>query len=187
MHSEWSSCLSFLCHNKKFFLDNGFKSACYDDLSFLEQSSPPDFATMEQFKFEMDRHRVIVALLISDFFLFIMKHLKSNHVVQFIYISQLVVDANGVLVLLKFLNQDFAKVDFTTNRLDKKFDFLESAQDLEMVMEWSINSLLKLMYKTCKNQGERIKSYLVQYKAAVSSHILLTPSLLLAHHETADQ
>jgi hypothetical protein len=26
------------------------------------------------------------------------------------YLSQLIVDANGVLVLLKFLNQDFAKI-----------------------------------------------------------------------------
>ena len=47
---------------------------------------------------------MIVALIISDFFLFLMKHFKGNHVIQFIYISQLVVDANGVLVLLKFLN-----------------------------------------------------------------------------------
>jgi hypothetical protein len=68
---------------------------------------------MEEYKFESDRHRVIVALLIADFFLFFMKHLKSSHIVQFIYVSQLVVDANGVLVLLKFLNQDFTKlVDF---------------------------------------------------------------------------
>ena len=71
---------------------------------------PPDFAAMDSFKYENDRHRVIVAMLISDFFLFLMKHLKNNHIIQFIYVSQLVVDANGVLVLLKFLNQDFAKV-----------------------------------------------------------------------------
>lgn len=35
-------------------------------------------------------------------------------------------------------------------------------------MEHSVNSLLKLMYKTCRNQSQRIKDYLVQYKAAVS-------------------
>jgi hypothetical protein len=48
---------------------------------------PPDFAAMESFKYENDRHRVIVAMLISDFFLFLMKHLKNNHVIQFIYVS----------------------------------------------------------------------------------------------------
>ncbi len=73
---------------------------------------------MEEFKFENDRHRVLVALVISDFFLYLMSHFKSNHIIQFIYISQLVVDANGVLVLLKFLNQDFAKVDFSTVKID---------------------------------------------------------------------
>ena len=66
------------------------------------------------------------------------------------------VDANGVLVLLKFLNQDFAKVvDFTINKADQKFDFIyevgSQPLDLERVMERSINSMLKLMYKTCKN------------------------------------
>ncbi len=85
-----------------------------------EQIPPlPDFAQLEPYKFENDRHRVIVALLIADFFLYLMKHLKFNHIIQFIYVSQLVVDANGVLVLLKFLNQDFAKViDFQAVKID---------------------------------------------------------------------
>jgi hypothetical protein len=48
---------------------------------------PPDFATVEEYRYENDRHRVIVALVISDFFLFIMKHFKFNHIIQFIYIS----------------------------------------------------------------------------------------------------
>ena len=86
--------------------------------------------------------------------------------------SQLVVDANGVLVLLKFLNQDFAKlVDFSANKADQAYDFIyeaESPLELEKIMEHSVNSLLKLMYKTCRNQSQRIKDYLVQYKAAVS-------------------
>lgn len=59
---------------------------------------------MDEFRYENDRHRVIVALVISEFFIYMMKQFKSNHIVQFIYLSQLIVDANGVLVLLKFLN-----------------------------------------------------------------------------------
>ena len=35
------------------------------------------------------------------------------------------------------------------------------------MIENSIRSLLSLMYKACKNQSERIKQFLVQYKAAV--------------------
>lgn len=133
----------------------------------------PDFAVVEEYKFENDRHRVIVAMLIADFFLFLMKHLKHNHVIQFIYVSQLVVDANGVLVLLKFLNQDFAKIiDFNEVKTDQLFDFINTSDaipylPMDKVMEHSIDSLLKLMYKTCRNQSQRIKDYLVQYKAAL--------------------
>ena len=69
-----------------------------------EEEEEVNYATMAEFAFEADRHRIIAAMIISDFFLFLLKHLKGNHVVQFIYVSQLLVDANGVLVLLKFLN-----------------------------------------------------------------------------------
>ena len=39
---------------------------------------------------------------------------------------------------------------------------------MEKIMEKSVYTLLKLMYKTCRNQSQRIKDYLVLYKAAVS-------------------
>ena len=78
------------------------------------------------------------------------------------YLSALLVDANGVLVLLKFLNQDFEKIDFRS-RIDAKFEFLKvnKASNLSTTMEFAINSLLRLMYKTCKNQKGRIKDNLV--------------------------
>ena len=68
------------------------------------------------------------------------------------YLSTLLVDANGVLVLLKFLNQDFGKIDFDT-RIDSKLDFLKVSKENNMAttMEFGINSMLRLMYKTCKN------------------------------------
>ena len=88
--------------------------------------------------------------------------------------------------MLKFLNQDFAKVDFNS-KMDENFDFLQSIClkdvnsseetyniNLDILMEKSINSLLRLMYKTCKNQSERIKSYLIQYKAALIMKRLIT-------------
>ena len=84
------------------------------------------------------------------------------------YLSALLVDANGVLVLLKFLNQDFGKIDFET-RIDAKLDFLKvsDSNNMAKTMEFGINSMLRLMYKTCKNQKERIKSNLVQYKSSL--------------------
>ena len=76
------------------------------------QEEDPDFSKMPDYQFESDRHRIIVAMVISDFFLFMLKHFKANHLAQFMYLSALLVDANGVLVLLKFLNQDFGKINF---------------------------------------------------------------------------
>ena len=73
-----------------------------------------------------------------------------------------------MLVLLKFLNQDFGKIDFET-KLDSKFDFLKvtDTSNLNTTMEFGIDSLLRLMYKTCKNQKERIRANLVQYKSTL--------------------
>lgn len=104
----------------------------------------------EESEAENDRHRLIVALSISDFFLFLLRHFKTNHIVQFMYLSQLIVDANGVLVLLKFLNQDFAKI-----------------ANQDVLITYTVESLLRLMFRTCRNQKERIKANLVQYKATL--------------------
>lgn len=49
---------------------------------------------------------------------------------------------------------------------------LEKNMDLDILTEKSINSLLRLMYKTCRNQGERIKAYLIQYKASVRTNFI---------------
>ena len=61
--------------------------------------------------------------------------------------SHLIYEANGVLVLLKFLNQEFSKIT-----VDK--DLISIA----------VRSLLKLTYVTSKNQKQRITTNLVKYK-----------------------
>jgi hypothetical protein len=84
------------------------------------------------------------------------------------------VDANGVLVLLKFLNQDFSLIKFDS-KLDHRVQFLVVADnlDLAVTMEKGINSLLRLMYKCTKHQRERIKANLLQYKAHLIMNKLL--------------
>lgn len=75
-------------------------------------------------------------------------------------------------------------------KTDQSFDFIYEKEPegstfepltLEKVMDHSINSLLRLMYKTCKNQSQRIKDYLVQYKAAVSLAMVLM--IIVVDHE----
>jgi hypothetical protein len=46
-----------------------------------EEGELPDYVKMKEYAFEADRHRMIVAMLISDYFLFMLKHLKKNHLV----------------------------------------------------------------------------------------------------------
>lgn len=107
-------------------------------------------------------------MVISDFFLFLLKHFKANHLVQFMYLSALLVDANGVLVLLKSLNQDFSKINFDV-AADRRLSFLKMSNENNMstTLDLCINSMLRLMYKTCKNQKDRIKQNLVQYKSSL--------------------
>jgi hypothetical protein len=81
-----------------------------------EMTKDDDYFEMEEYRYENDRHRIITAMIISDLFIYMLKHFKANCINQFIYLSQLLVDANGVLVLLKFLNQGFEKFQFEENQ-----------------------------------------------------------------------
>lgn len=125
---------------------------------------------MEEYKYENDRHRIITAMIISDLFIYMLKHFKANCINQFVYLSQLLVDANGVLVLLKFLNQGFEKFQFDkSQQLDQKCPFLQVNEDhdLNTTIEETVSQLLRLTYKLCRNQKERIKSFLIQYKGCL--------------------
>lgn len=44
---------------------------------------------------------------------------------------------------------------------------MSDQNNMAKTMEYGINSMLRLMYKTCKNQKERIKQNLVQYKSSL--------------------
>lgn len=131
IHREWSSCVRLYFKNKELFDENGFKTELYTHETLgaeydrihnnlakeladendedkksqgPEETKDEDYFELEDYKYENDRHRVITAMIISDLFIYMLKHFKSNCINQFIYLSQLLVDANGVLVLLKFLN-----------------------------------------------------------------------------------
>ena len=119
IHREWGSCLKLYLVNKDFFDDNGFKSEIFDHSSLEkeherrqkedangsdDEDALKDEDLFELYRYENDRHRVIAAMIISDLFIYMLKHFKANCINQSIYLSQLLVDANGVLVLLKFLN-----------------------------------------------------------------------------------
>jgi Domain of unknown function (DUF3402) len=88
LNCEWTSCIELLntqretleVHEKygpilKLLPNNENFKKLYTDLKKEESEA------------ENDRHRLIVALSISDFFLFLLRHFKVNHIVQFMYLS----------------------------------------------------------------------------------------------------
>ena len=151
-----------------------------------------DIAVTEFYKYESNRHSLITAKYIGLLLLFIQKHFQINHVIQCVYLSSLIVDANGVLVLLKFINQDFSLIDNKNLRCDNILSILCSDLEPEVkakrtadslildeenvssrkiqnlnkyVIEETIAPLLHLMYNVTVGQSERIKNILIQYKA----------------------
>ncbi|CAG9314854.1 unnamed protein product [Blepharisma stoltei] len=112
---------------------------------------------------EHTRHKFITGLYISKIFLLLMMRFKLNHIVQFSYLSQLMADANGILVFLKFLNQDFSGNEVIKTPALPCFSEIHS----EKIVEDCISTMLKVTYKLVKNHPERIKDNLIQYKSSL--------------------
>jgi hypothetical protein len=80
---------------------------------------------------------------------------------QYSYFLQLISDANGILVFLKFLTDKFGSLDsiveepvFSRNRdNDPSFGFKEKTM-------LTIYSVLLMLYSSCNNYPEKIRNYL---------------------------
>lgn len=151
-----------------------------------------DIAVLGDYKYEYQRHSLLSAKYIGLVLLYIQRQLQANHVLQCVYFTSLVVDANGVLVLLKFINQDFAQIDsHNLCRADilsilcgdkspsqkPKAEEEKAAANEEgksskklqkqnvHVIEETLIPLLHLIYRVSVGQRERIDKNLIQYKA----------------------
>lgn len=62
----------------------------------------------ESVRFETDIHRQkeIIIKAISGILILLLKHFKTNHIFQFEFISQHLVFANCIPLVIKFLNQN---------------------------------------------------------------------------------
>jgi len=146
---------------------DGIETDPYEDMkegAGGEENPEGESGPAADYSIEIDRHRTIVAKTITEIFLFLLRHFKASHIMQASYLSQLVVDANGALVILKFLNQDLAKLEFGTHEAALPW-LKDRIMSLEQVLDEAVVLLLKLMYKLCNRSPERIRSFLIQYKA----------------------
>lgn len=55
---------------------------------------------------DVNRHKEIIVKAVSAILLLLLKHFKLNHIYQFEFMSQHLVFANCIPLVLKFLNQN---------------------------------------------------------------------------------
>ena len=108
--------------------------------------------------------KTVVAHMISKILLMLVRVFKKNSYMQSAYFGQLISDANGILALMKFLNQDF-----TVETIEYQCIGVSPFK-----VKDCISDILLLLYLTCKEYPLRIKSFLIYYKAPIILNKLCT-------------
>ena len=84
-----------------------------DSLNILVDVLPPEapvnIVESTQVTFDVNRHKEIIVKAISATLLLLLKHFKVNHIYQFEYMSQHLVFANCIPLVLKFFNQNMTQ------------------------------------------------------------------------------
>lgn len=84
---------------------------------------------------------------------------------QYSYLIQLISDAHGFLVLLKFMTEKFNEM-----KLNFEDSFFQNPKPplrtLDLLKE-TIIKILSLIKHTCKNYPEKIKTFLLEYNSYV--------------------
>lgn len=90
-----------------------------DTINILADVLPPEIpnSAVQSVKLGVDvnRHREIIVKAVSGILLLLLKHFKLNHVYQFEYMSQHLVFANCIPLVLKFFNQNIVAYVTTKN------------------------------------------------------------------------
>jgi len=129
----------------------------------------PPTATADQFPgeaAEAQRQREIMASAVSGVLLILLKQARRSMSEQFSSLAQLITDSNGVLVVLKFLNQDLTAAMEQTGHAPVLRGL--ELPGLEAPPSWLAVATLRLvgvLYLLCKDSPERVRKYLIHYKA----------------------
>ncbi|XP_054722125.1 striatin-interacting protein 1 homolog [Uloborus diversus] len=130
---------------------------------------------------DVNRHKEIIVKAISGILLLLLKHLKINHVYQFEYMSQQLMFANCIPLVLKFFNQNISSyvgakntisvIDFPACVIGEQPELTEETLDMgeDEPFCWrnlfSCINLLRLLNKLTKWKHSRIMM-LVVFKSA---------------------
>lgn len=72
---------------------------------------------------DASRHKEVIIKAISAILILLLKHFKINHIYQFEYVSQQLMFANCIPLILKFLSQDIYSYIFTSKSTISAIDF----------------------------------------------------------------
>eukprot|EP00931_Biecheleriopsis_adriatica_P048542 TRINITY_DN28049_c0_g1_i1.p1 TRINITY_DN28049_c0_g1~~TRINITY_DN28049_c0_g1_i1.p1 ORF type:complete len:793 (-),score=193.86 TRINITY_DN28049_c0_g1_i1:77-2455(-) len=125
---------------------------------------------------EAQRHREITASAVAGVVLLLLKSARHAAAEQFASVAQLVADCNGALVVLKFLNQDLASQETLLAPAVlpclREASVAGSPEERSTVpcspTHWQACAMLRLvevLYLLCKDCPERVRKYLIHYKA----------------------
>ena len=105
------------------------------------------------------RHKYITAFAVGKVFLLLLKRFRLNHYLQFQYLAQLVNEASGALVFLKFLNLEIPELPRRA-----VLPALEGL-DGDLLIQKTLKVITTVCYKVNKGHPDRITSNLVQFKS----------------------
>lgn len=117
--------------------------------------------TEDRHKVESARHKLLLVHYVTLLLELLVDRFKANHAVQLSTLTQQIYDANGVLVMLKFMNQDFTQMPEIPSPALPCF----SGGYMKRVIDRTLLSMMRICYCIVKPYPERIESNLIQYKA----------------------
>ncbi|KRW99807.1 hypothetical protein PPERSA_07884 [Pseudocohnilembus persalinus] len=170
LNREWESSIAHFMQNLG---DDEYENLNSDLQSMIEDykkyQKNPDFCSPNKefkigdeisiLKLELNRHRITACYNISSIFLFLLKKFKSNSIWQYSYLIQLITDANGVLVFLKFLTEKFNLIPSLMRKMHN------DSQKFKIFLSYAVYQIQKLMFLTCNNYPDKINKFLLEYNA----------------------
>ncbi|CAJ1337003.1 unnamed protein product [Effrenium voratum] len=117
---------------------------------------------------EAQRHKEILAASVAGVLLVLLKSAKRSAAEEFAFVAQLIADSNGALVVLKYLNQDTNQEQAIPPVLPCLRAGKLSTREGLMSSYWQACGTLRLvevLYLVCRDCPERVRKYLINYRA----------------------
>lgn len=147
-------------------------TAIADDAGNERELMVPFEKVMPSEAVEANRHREIMAAAVSGIILILLKQARKSVSEQFSSLAQLITDSNGALVVLKFLNQDLSSAmeprDPSPVMACLQLARRNTSPSTAWVPSWPACASLRLvevLYLLCKDSPDRVRKYLIHYKA----------------------